>query len=200
MTIVVLTSQINLINELKKSNNFIHIKFVKNYDDLFNIKEKEIVFLHHLDCDKEVENTFKIIDENYDCKFIALRNSPNNIEGCSLLKKGYKAYVHSLSSIYILENVISTVLANNVWIYPELMQFLINSVSVKQENNKNQLKDLTIKELEVLELVSQGLSNNKIANTLDIAEVTVKKHIGSLFKKLDVKDRLALALIFKEQN
>jgi hypothetical protein len=53
------------------------------------------------------------------------------------------------------------------------------------------------KEFEVLQLVSKGYSNAKIANELNIAEVTVKKHIGSMFEKLDVKDRLSLALILK---
>ncbi|MGD9553526.1 MAG: helix-turn-helix transcriptional regulator [Arcobacteraceae bacterium] len=48
-----------------------------------------------------------------------------------------------------------------------------------------------------IQLVSKGYSNAKIANELDIAEVTVKKHIGSMFEKLEVKDRLSLALILK---
>ncbi len=63
----------------------------------------------------------------------------------------------------------------NTWIYPELMQFLIQSIPLN-ENQKNKLLDkLTIKELEVIELVAEGLNNNQIAKTLDLAEVTVKK-------------------------
>ncbi len=112
-------------------------------------------------------------------------------------KKGYKAYIHSISNIDILDSVISSVKMGNTWIYPELMQFLIQSIPLN-ENQKNKLLDkLTIKELEVIELVAEGLNNNQIAKTLDLAEVTVKKHISSLFKKLDVKDRLSLALTFK---
>ncbi len=64
------------------------------------------------------------------------------------------------------------------------------------QQNKS-LDNLTPKELDVLQLVSKGYSNAKIANELNIAEVTVKKHIGSMFEKLDVKDRLSLALILK---
>ena len=63
-------------------------------------------------------------------------------------------------------------------------------------DNKN-LDILTPKEMEVLNLVAKGYSNSKISKELDIAEVTVKKHIGSMFQKLDVKDRLSLALILK---
>jgi DNA-binding NarL/FixJ family response regulator len=56
---------------------------------------------------------------------------------------------------------------------------------------------LTPKEMEVLKLISKGYSNSKISKELNIAEITVKKHIGSMFQKLDVKDRLSLALILK---
>ena len=78
---------------------------------------------------------------------------------------------------------------------------LCNSKNYKKRkgsvrDNKN-LDILTPKEMEVLNLVAKGYSNSKISKELDIAEVTVKKHIGSMFQKLDVKDRLSLALILK---
>ncbi|MCP4971810.1 MAG: helix-turn-helix transcriptional regulator [Arcobacter sp.] len=80
------------------------------------------------------------------------------------------------------------------------MQFLISSVPLK-ETKKNELLDsLTIKELEVLELVSQGLNNSDIANILSLSKVSIKKYISSLFKKLDQKDRLSLALFCKNYN
>ena len=78
------------------------------------------------------------------------------------------------------------------------MQFLVAQVGTTQENKKDKNLDiLTPKEIEVLNLVAKGYSNSKISKELDIAEVTVKKHIGSMFQKLDVKDRLSLALILK---
>jgi ATP/maltotriose-dependent transcriptional regulator MalT len=45
------------------------------------------------------------------------------------------------------------------------------------------------RELEVLQLVAQGLSNKQIADKLFLAEITVKKHISSLFIKLNAKRR-----------
>ena len=78
------------------------------------------------------------------------------------------------------------------------MQFLVSQVGTIEYNKYNKNLDiLTPKEIEVLKLVSKGYSNSKISKELDIAEVTVKKHIGSMFQKLDVKDRLSLALILK---
>ena len=79
--------------------------------------------------------------------------------------------------------------------------FPVLSKLVNAVDDKNKLlENLTIKELEVLELVSQGHNNAQIAKTLSLAEVTVKKHISSLFKKLEQKDRLSLALFFKNHS
>jgi DNA-binding CsgD family transcriptional regulator len=52
---------------------------------------------------------------------------------------------------------------------------------------------LTRREREVLELVSQGLSNRQIARTLWIAESTVKVHIRHVFEKLGAKSRTEAA-------
>lgn len=48
---------------------------------------------------------------------------------------------------------------------------------------------LTTRELEVLELLSRGLSNKLIARTLQISEHTVKFHVSSIYAKLDVANR-----------
>jgi DNA-binding NarL/FixJ family response regulator len=49
--------------------------------------------------------------------------------------------------------------------------------------------DLTPRELEVLKLIAEGLSNKEIAEELIISEKTVKNHINNIFSKLHVNDR-----------
>lgn len=53
--------------------------------------------------------------------------------------------------------------------------------------------DLTPREREVLELIAQGQSNKTIADRLFISESTVKKHVSSLYQKLDLNTRAAAA-------
>jgi DNA-binding NarL/FixJ family response regulator len=52
---------------------------------------------------------------------------------------------------------------------------------------------LSERELEVLRLVAQGLSNKRIAYVLDIAEDTAKNHVKSILKKLGADDRTQAA-------
>jgi DNA-binding NarL/FixJ family response regulator len=56
------------------------------------------------------------------------------------------------------------------------------------------LDDLTQRELDVLTLVGRGMSNKQIAWRLGISEKTVKAHLGSVFDRLGVEDRVQAAL------
>ncbi|WJW69996.1 response regulator transcription factor (plasmid) [Candidatus Chlorohelix allophototropha] len=58
---------------------------------------------------------------------------------------------------------------------------------------------LTERELEVLKLTSQGLSNSEIARSLSISEGTVKNHISSILSRLGLRDRIQ-AIIYAREN
>lgn len=55
-------------------------------------------------------------------------------------------------------------------------------------------KMLSVRELEVLKCVTEGKSNQEIACTLYISEKTVKNHLSSIFRKMNVTDRTQAAL------
>jgi DNA-binding NarL/FixJ family response regulator len=60
---------------------------------------------------------------------------------------------------------------------------------------RQELRDLTERELEVLALVAQGLSNSEIAAQLCISPATAKTHVAHLLTKLDCRDRVQLVII-----
>ncbi len=104
----------------------------------------------------------------------------------------YRYFIHDLSvEVYVgIVALLFTTLG--IWVGLKL----INAQKKNQPHSKPDLDTETIKKLniskreyEVLELISQGLSNQEIADQLFISIPTVKTHSSKLFEKLDVKRR-----------
>jgi len=65
----------------------------------------------------------------------------------------------------------------------------------EEERYREQLADLTAREEEILKLLATGESNREIGKRLFISEQTVKNHVASIFRKLQVNDRTKAALL-----
>jgi two-component system, NarL family, response regulator LiaR len=79
-------------------------------------------------------------------------------------------------------------------LHPAVMRKLMNQVAAQPAYPKHVVPELTEREMDVLGLVAQGLSNREIAERLVISEKTVKTHISSLLSKLGQEDRTRLAI------
>lgn len=63
-----------------------------------------------------------------------------------------------------------------------------------------EIEQLTLRESQVLECLSKGLSNSKISDALEISECTTKFHLRNIFQKLDVQNRTQAVVKFAHQN
>jgi NarL family two-component system response regulator LiaR len=72
---------------------------------------------------------------------------------------------------------------------PTVAQKVMRQFSALPGSQTPLVDDLTPRELEVLKLIADGLSNKEIAETLVLSEKTVKNHINNIFSKLHVYDR-----------
>lgn len=77
---------------------------------------------------------------------------------------------------------------------------LHKSVSDSKEINHQKIKDLEIteREYEVLQAISEGLSNKEIADKLFLSESTIKTHVSNLLVKLNAKRRTQALQIAKD--
>lgn len=92
-----------------------------------------------------------------------------------------------------LKKAIETVVSGETYIQPSLVPQLNNRL-ISMDGDKEKIKELTDREIEVLILVATGMLNKEIALQLDISERTVKNHISSIFRKIDVSDRTQAAV------
>lgn len=76
------------------------------------------------------------------------------------------------------------------------MEAVIRRSKPRAGNNKNfSLQNLTNKEKEVLSMLAKGASNKDIAEKMVVKEVTVKTHLNSIYKKLNVTGRTQAILV-----
>jgi two-component system nitrate/nitrite response regulator NarL len=90
---------------------------------------------------------------------------------------------------------IDQVLVGERWLPQELVGPAIHR-EVQRRSQKQSLKILlTSRELELVQLVAEGLANKQIARRLSISEGTVKIHLHNIYQKLGVSNRTALATL-----
>lgn len=100
-----------------------------------------------------------------------------------------------------LTEAIRKVVEGDTLVAPAITRRLIEEFCRRpspRDAQRNELVDLTPRELEVLTLVGRGLSNSEIARTLVVAETTVKTHVARVLGKLDLRDRAQAVVVAYE--
>lgn len=132
---------------------------------------------------------------------VVLSPVPHDAEGLRALDAGARGYVHLLAVPAVLREVEQVVRHGGLWVGPELMQRLLaatRQVVARAPSAIRPVADLSVlseREAQVARAVAAGKSNREVAEQLCISERTVKAHLGNVFDKLGVRDRLQLGLL-----
>lgn len=128
-------------------------------------------------------------------KVVAMTREENAGQAKRVISAGASGYVHYLAVPTLLQQIAEVISAGGIWIGAELMRkMLILAAPQQQPLRSVKLKLLTPREQAVAEAVAVGKTNKEVARSLDITERTVKAHLGAIFEKLGVRDRLQLVL------
>jgi len=134
-----------------------------------------------------------------DCSLVALSKVPDQQEALLALNAGAKGYCHTLANPDTLKQVAIVVSHGGLWVGQDLLSRVVTAaekvLSHERTTAFGSLNQLTAREKAVAKEVAKGATNKEIARSLNITERTVKAHLGSIFNKLNVRDRLQLVLI-----
>jgi DNA-binding NarL/FixJ family response regulator len=129
---------------------------------------------------------------------VAASSNPNDEKAIQALDAGCAGYCHAFATSATLKQVQQVIDAGQVWIGKNLMQRLLHGTSrlvgKKNDATPEWSKELTEREREVAVLAANGASNLAISTNFGITERTVKAHLSAAFVKLNITDRLQLAL------
>ena len=102
-----------------------------------------------------------------------------------LLKQDYQNILPAIKAVYAGQTVFGTEIVSRI---PELLQ--------EKKTYDWKAHDLSEKELQVIALVAEGLSNREIAGELFLSEGTVRNYISSILDKMGLRDRTQLAVYY----
>ena len=131
-------------------------------------------------------------------KVLMLHRVPDFTTAKQLLSWGVQGYGNALMRDHFLVAAVETLQDGMVWLYPEFTTQLITQMdSGIKDGYEVHLEKLSEREREVALLLKEGDIYKAIAEKLGITPRTVKAHAQSIYNKLNVKDRLGLALLLK---
>jgi len=147
----------------------------------------------------ELKNIIDNLNKNGNFVLI-LHRTPDLNTAKRLLKIGVKGYGNAFMREHFLISAIHTIKDGMIWLYPQFTTELIAQLPAtksSQLQHKKLLSKLSKRESEVALLLKDGTTYKTIANKLNITPRTIKAHAQNIYKKLNVKDRLALALLLR---
>lgn len=118
------------------------------------------------------------------------------------LQMGAEGYVLKDAEPAVLVEAIRNVHAGQSYIQPNMTMELVKEFNriTQLEKEKHNENNLTTREIEVLQLIAEGMINKEIAKQLYISEKTVKNHVSNIFRKLNVSDRTQAAIYAFKHN
>jgi DNA-binding NarL/FixJ family response regulator len=141
-----------------------------------------------------------VLQAQADARVVLLSSVPESTEGLSALNAGARGYTHAYGVPALLQEVALVIEHGGLWVGPDLLQRLVGSTSAAlaarpaANPTSNAWSTLSAREAEVARSVLAGCSNKEVATKMFISERTVKAHMGAVFEKLGVRDRLQLVL------
>ncbi len=129
-----------------------------------------------------------------ECKIVMLTTSTEEPDLLEAIRSGANGYLLKSLETGPFLTYLEGVMRGEVAIARELSAILWKELASQDDaslaiRNHSEEADLTVRQIEILQLVAQGLQNKEIAETLFVSEHTIKYHMSEILQRLQVKNR-----------
>lgn len=144
-----------------------------------------------------IELTRALLEKHPDVRVLMLTAFSDSERVFAALKAGATGYLLKNVSPDEIRETIERAAAGEPMLSGEIAGRVLREFEREraEEAHREQLASLTPREEEILKLLATGESNREIGARLFISEQTVKNHVASIFRKLQVNDRTKAALL-----
>lgn len=146
-----------------------------------------------------VEGTRRCLAASPGSRVVVLTSKPDDELVLPAVRAGALSYLLKDISAEELSAAIRCAAAGKPTLHPMAAARMMNEINGSQRGQAGEIDRISPREMEVLKLIGQGLTNQEIGDRLFIAERTVKSHVTHLLEKLELRDRTQLA-IYAIQN
>jgi len=149
-----------------------------------------------------IESTRRLLAQRADgMRVLILTTFDHDAYVYESLRAGASGFLLKSAPPRDLAGAIRTVAAGQSLLAPEITRRMIEEYVQRPapaSGRPESLAELTTRELEVLQLLAEGLSSSEIAKALFLSEPTVKTHVTRIFSKLGLRDRVQAVILAYE--
>ena len=161
------------------------------YEKALNIRPDVILMDLVMEVMDGIESTKKILGEWPAAKILIVTSFIDDEKVYPAIQAGASGYLLKTSTAREIADAIQATQRGERVLEPEVTTKIVQQAT---KPRKELHEDLTKREQEVLLLISEGKSNQEIADQLFITLKTVKTHVSNILAKLEVEDRTQAAI------
>lgn len=128
---------------------------------------------------------------------IVVSGAAKGSDVAQVIEWGARGFLPKTLPSRALASAIETVANGGTYLPADLLSQMLQH---EKEQDDAHLTNLSPRETEILGLLAQGQSNKEIAREIGLQEITVKVHLSSIYRKLDVRNRVEAALHYRRQH
>lgn len=134
-----------------------------------------------------------IKEQNINIKYIGMADYNERKDILQMYRLGFHGILPKTCAYNDVVNILNDVYKGYICISDKLHNIINEEISIEQ-SKRQLINSLTKREYDILVLLSTGKYNGEIASLLNISERTVKNHLYSIYKKINVSDRTQAAI------